>query len=266
LGQEFSGYVALLERNIARIVLALEGLYDLAIGGTAVGTGINTHPEFGERVAKEVSTLTKLPFKSHPNKFCALSSHDELVFASSALKVTAGALMKIGNDLRFLASGPRCGLQELILPENEPGSSIMPGKVNPTQVEALTMVAMQVIGNDQAISFSGTQGHFELNVYKPVMIYNFLHSVVLMKDACRMFTENCIRGLKPNKEKLKEYVDRSLMLVTALSPKIGYDKAAQIAHLAHHEDITLKEACLKLGYLTEKEYEALVVPERMVHP
>lgn len=266
LGQEFSGYVSLIERNIERIKLTLEGLYDLAIGGSAVGTGINTHPEFGSRVAKEIASLTKLPFKSHPNKFCALSAHDELVFASSALKVTAGSLMKIANDIRLLGSGPRCGLQELILPENEPGSSIMPGKVNPTQAEALTMVAMQVIGNDQATSFAGTQGNFELNVYKPVMIYNFLHSIVLMTDACKMFTEHCIKGLKPNKDQLDDYVRRSLMLVTALSPKIGYDKAAKIAHLAHIENLTLKEACLKLGYLTEKEYDTLVIPAQMVHP
>lgn len=266
LGQEFSGYVALLERNIERIKMSITGLYDLAIGGTAVGTGINTHPEFGERMAKEISSLTKLPFKSHPNKFCALSSHDEIVFASGALRVTACSLMKIANDIRWLGAGPRCGLHELILPENEPGSSIMPGKVNPTQCEAMTMVAVQVIGNDQAIGIAGTQGNFELNVYKPVMIYNLLHSAFLIRDTCAMFTTYCIEGLKPNRKKIDEYVNRSLMLVTALSPKIGYDKAAKIAHLALEEHMTLKEAALKLEYLTEEEYDSIVVPSKMTHP
>lgn len=266
LGQEFSGYVSLLERNIERIQLSLIGLYDLAIGGTAVGTGINAPIDFGERMAKEISSFTKLPFNSHPNKFCALSAHDELVFASGALRVTACSLMKIANDIRWLGSGPRCGLNELILPENEPGSSIMPGKVNPTQCEAMTMVVAQVMGNDHAIGFSGSQGNFELNVFKPVMIFNFLHSVRLMKDTCKMFTKYCVEGLEPNEKRIDFYVKNSLMLVTALSPKIGYDKAAGIAHLALEENLTLKEACLKLGYLTEKEYDAIVVPAKMVHP
>lgn len=266
LGQEFSGYRSLLERNIERIQMSLLGLYDLAIGGTAVGTGMNAPAVFGEKMAQQISKLTKLPFKSHPNKFCALSAHDELVFASGALRTTACALMKIANDIRWLGSGPRCGLHELILPENEPGSSIMPGKINPTQSEAMTMVVTQVIGNDQAIGFAGTQGNFELNVFKPVMIYNFLHSVMLIADTCTMFTEYCIEGLEPNLEKIKQYLQQSLMLVTALSPKIGYDKAAQIAHKALEDNITLKEACLKLGYLTEKEYDAIVVPSKMVFP
>jgi len=264
LGQEFSGYRSLIERNIERIKMAMVGLYDLAIGGTAVGTGINAPAEFGERMAKQIGQLTHLPFKSHPNKFCALSAHDELVFASGALRTTACSLMKIANDIRWLGSGPRCGLHELILPENEPGSSIMPGKVNPTQSEAMTMVVAQVMGNDQAIAFSGSQGNFELNVFKPVMIYNFLHSVTLITDTALMFTKYCLEGLKPNEEKIATYLKQSLMLVTALSPKIGYDKAAQIAHTALEENITLKEACVKLGYLTAKEYDAIVVPEKMV--
>lgn len=266
LGQEFSGYVSLIERDIERIKLALVGLYDLAIGGTAVGTGINSSPEFAERMVKQISIFTKLPFKSHPNKFCALSAHDELIFASGALKVTACSLMKIANDIRWLGSGPRCGIHELILPENEPGSSIMPGKVNPTQCEAMIMVVAQVMGNDHTIAFGGSQGNFELNVYKPVMIYNFLHSACLIRDTCKMFTKYCVEGLQPNRERIDYYVKHSLMLVTALSPKIGYDKAAQIAHIALEENITLKEACLKLGYLTEKEYDAIVVPEKMTHP
>jgi fumarate hydratase class II len=265
-GQQFSGYVSLLERNIERIEFSLKGLYDLAIGGTAVGTGINSHPEFGERMAKQISSLTKLNFKSHPNKFCALSAHDELVFASGALRTLACSLMKIANDIRWLGSGPRCGLHELTLPENEPGSSIMPGKVNPTQAEAMTMVVTQVIGNDQAIAFAGSQGNFELNVYKPVIIHNFLHSVSLIKDTCKLFTKYCVEGLKVNKGRIEYYLKHSLMLVTALNPKIGYDKAAEIAHLALEKNITLKEACLKLGYLTEKEYDDLVVPSKMIHP
>lgn len=266
LGQEFSGYVSLIERNIERVKLSSLGLYDLAIGGTAVGTGMNAPVEFGERMAKQVSHLTKLPFKSHPNKFCALSAHDELVFASGALRVTACSLMKIATDISWLGSGPRCGLNELILPENEPGSSIMPGKNNPTQSEAMSMVVAQVIGNDQTIGFSGTQGNFELNIYKPVMIYNFLHSVTLIADTCKMFTKYCLEGLEVNKKKIQYYLEHSLMLVTALSPKIGYDKAAEIAHKALKEHSTLKEACLKLGYLTEQEYDALVVPSKMVRP
>jgi fumarate hydratase class II len=266
LGQEFSGWVAMLERDTARLKEILPGLHELAIGGTAVGTGLNAHPEFAERAAKKIAELTGLPFKSHPNKFAALAAHDELVYASGALKTLAVSLMKIANDFRWLGSGPRCGLAEFVLPENEPGSSIMPGKVNPTQSEAMTMVAVQVLGNDAAIGFAGSQGNFELNVFKPVMIHNFLHSVRLLKDTCRMFVEHCVEGLKINRAKIDQYVNHSLMLVTALSPKIGYDKAAQVAHEAHHQNISLKEACLKLGYLTAAEFDKLVVPSSMTHP
>ncbi|MFN0117115.1 MAG: class II fumarate hydratase [Elusimicrobiota bacterium] len=266
LGQEFSGWVSLIERDEERLKSVLPGLKDLAIGGTAVGTGLNTHPEFAERAAKKISNLTQLHFSSHPNKFAALSAHDEIVFASGALKTLAASLMKIANDIRWLASGPRCGLGELSLPENEPGSSIMPGKVNPTQSEAMTMVAIQVMGNDAAIGFAGSQGNFELNVFKPVMIHNFLHSVRLLKDACRMFMEHCVHGIEVNKSKIAWYVNNSLMLVTALSPKVGYDNAAKIAHTAHHEDLSLKEACIKLGFLNSKEFDELVRPEKMTHP
>ena len=227
---------------------------------------MNTHPEFAERAAKKIAELTGLPFKSHPNKFAALSAHDELVFASGALKTLAVSLMKIANDIRWLASGPRCGLAELSLPENEPGSSIMPGKVNPTQSEAMTMVAVQVLGNDAAIGFAGSQGNFELNVFKPVLIHNFLHSVRLLSDACKMFTEHCVTGIEVNEEKVRWYVENSLMLVTALSPKIGYDKAAQVAHKAHHEHLSLKEACLQLGFLKAEEFDRLVKPADMTHP
>src|SRR6202049_5137744 len=231
-GQEFSGWVNMLVRDGARIAVALDGLYDLAIGGTAVGTGLNAHPEFAERAARKISELTGLPFRSHPNKFAALASHDEIVFASGALKTLAASLMKIANDIRWLASGPRAGLGELVLPENEPGSSIMPGKVNPTQSEAMTMVAVQVLGNDAAISFAGSQGNFQLNVFKPVMIHNFLHSVRLLADACRSFTDHCAAGMELDLQRIEQNVANSLMLVTALSPKIGYDKAAEIAHRA----------------------------------
>jgi fumarate hydratase class II len=266
LGQEFSGYVNLLDRDGGRIFVALDGLYDLAIGGTAVGTGLNAHPEFAERAAKKIAELTGLPFRSHPNKFAALSAHDELVFASGALKTLAASLMKIANDIRWLASGPRCGLGELILPENEPGSSIMPGKVNPTQAEALTMVAVQVMGNDAAIGFAGSQGNFELNVFKPVMIFNYLHSVELLADACNSFVSHCVQGIEVNSTQIEHYVHNSLMLVTALVPKIGYDQAAQIAKAAHHSHISLREAALKLGYVTAEEFDALVKPEDMTHP
>src|SRR5882672_6259487 len=224
VGQEMSGWANLLERNIERLKMVLPGLLELAIGGTAVGTGLNSHPEFGERAAKKIAELTGLPFKSHPNKFAALSAHDEIVFASGALKTLAGSLMKIANDIRWLASGPRCGLGEFTLPENEPGSSIMPGKVNPTQSEAMTMVAVQVMGNDVAIGFAGSQGNFELNVFKPVIIHNFLHSVRLLADACHSFTEHCATGIELNREQIARYVRNSLMLVTALSPVLGYDK------------------------------------------
>ncbi len=264
-GQEFSAWVNMLDRDGARIAVALDGLYDLAIGGTAVGTGLNAHPEFAERAARKIADLTGLPFRSHPNKFTALSAHDEIVFASGALKTLAASLMKIANDIRWLASGPRCGLGELTLPENEPGSSIMPGKVNPTQCEAMTMVAVQVLGNDAAIGFAGSQGNFELNVFKPVIIFNYLHSVELLADVCNSFVDHCVRGIEVNREQVDKYVKNSLMLVTALSPKIGYDKAAKVAHTAHHEHISLREAAVKLGFLTGEDFDALVHPEDMTH-
>ena len=248
VGQEFSGWASLLERDIERLKMVLNGLYDLAIGGTAVGTGLNAHPEFAERAAKKIAELTGLPFRSHPNKFAALSSHDEIVFAQGALETLAASLMKISNDIRWLASGPRCGLGELIIPENEPGSSIMPGKVNPTQCEAMTMVAVQVHGATAAVGFAGSQGNFELNVFKPVMIYNFLHSVTLLHDACHGYVEYMIKGIELDRERIDYYVKNSLMLVTALAPKIGYDKAAKIAHTAHVDHSSLREAALKLGY------------------
>jgi fumarate hydratase, class II len=266
LGQEFSGYVSLLDRDGARIAVALDGLYDLAIGGTAVGTGLNAHPEFAARAARKIAELTGLPFRSHPNKFAALSAHDELVFASGSLKTLAASLMKIANDIRWLASGPRCGLGELTLPENEPGSSIMPGKVNPTQSEAVTMVAVQVMGNDAAIGMAGSQGNFELNVFKPVMIFNYLQSVELLTDACDSFVDHCITGIEANREQIDRYVHNSLMLVTALAPKIGYDNAAQVAKAAHKAHISLREAALKLGYVTGEEFDAIVKPEDMTHP
>jgi len=266
VGQEFSGWVSLLDRDIKRINEALDGLYDLAIGGTAVGTGLNAHPEFAERAARKMSELTGLPFRSHPNKFAALSAHDEIVFASGALKTLAASLMKIANDIRWLASGPRCGLGELTLPENEPGSSIMPGKVNPTQCEALTMVATQVMGNDAAIGFAGSQGNFELNVFKPVMIFNYLHSVELLADACNSFVKHCAHGIEVNREKIDHYVKTSLMLVTALAPKIGYDNAAKVAHTAHHEHSSLRQAAIKLGFITGEEFDQLVRAEDMTHP
>jgi fumarate hydratase class II len=266
VGQEFSGWVSLLDRDGARIAVAVDGLLDLAIGGTAVGTGLNAHPEFAERAAKKIAELTGLPFRSHPNKFASLSAHDEIVFASGALKTLAASLMKIANDVRWLASGPRCGLGELTIPENEPGSSIMPGKVNPTQSEAVTMVAVQVLGNDAAIGFAGTQGNFELNVYKPVMIFNYLHSVELLADAMNSFVDHCVVGIELNRETIDRYVHNSLMLVTALAPKIGYDNAAKVAKTAHKEHSSLREAAVKLGFLTGEEFDALVKPEDMTHP
>jgi len=266
LGQEFSGYVSMLDRDGRRVAVALDGLYDLAIGGTAVGTGLNAHPEFAERAARKIAELTGLPFRSHPNKFAALSAHDELVFASGALKTLAASLMKIANDIRWLASGPRCGLGELTLPENEPGSSIMPGKVNPTQAEAVTMVAVQVMGNDATIGFAGSQGNFELNVFKPVIIFNYLHSVELLADACSSFVDHCISGIEANRDQIDHYVRNSLMLVTALAPKIGYDNAAMVAKAAHHAHITLREAALKLGVISGEDFDALVRPEDMTHP
>ncbi len=266
LGQEFGGYVSQLDRDLKRCELALDDLYDLAIGGTAVGTGLNAHPEFAERAAQKIAELTGLPFRSHPNKFAALASHDEVVWASGALKTLAASLMKIANDVRWLASGPRAGIGELILPENEPGSSIMPGKVNPTQSEAMTMVCVQVFGNDVAIGFGGSQGNFELNVFNPVMIYNFLHSCRLLQDACTMFREHAIEGLQANEPVIAKYLGESLMTVTALTPKIGYDKAAEIAKKAHHEGSTLKDAALSLGYVSSEDFDTFVVPANMTHP
>jgi fumarate hydratase, class II len=266
VGQEFSGWASLLERDIERLELALPGLYDLAIGGTAVGTGLNSHPEFAERAASKIAELTGLPFKSHPNKFAALSAHDEIVFASGALKTLACSLMKIANDVRWLASGPRAGIGELVLPENEPGSSIMPGKVNPTQSEALTMVAVQVMGNDAAIGFAGSQGNFELNVFNPVMIHNLLHSIRLLKDACRGFVEFCVEGIELNRARIDENLRNSLMLVTALNPHIGYDNAARIAKNAHKKGISLRESAVELGLLTAEQFDQYVKPEEMTHP
>src|ERR1041385_2814714 len=259
--QEMGGWASLVERDVERLKLALPGLLDLAIGGTAVGTGLNSHPEFGARAAQKIAELTGLPFRSHANKFAALSAHDELVFASGTLKTLASSLMKIANDVRWLASGPRAGLGELVLPENEPGSSIMPGKVNPTQSEALTMVAVQVFANDLATSFGGSQGNFELNVFKPVMIHNFLHSIRLLADSCNSFVDHCVLGIEVNRDIVDHYVKDSLMLVTALAPKIGYDNAAKVAHTAHHEHTSLRAAALKLGFLSGEEFDALVKPE-----
>ncbi|HSI86807.1 MAG: class II fumarate hydratase [Candidatus Methylacidiphilales bacterium] len=266
MGQEFSGYVAMLTADIERIKAVLPGLFSLAIGGTAVGTGLNAHPKFGDLAAEKISTITGMTFTSAPNKFAALSSHNPIVFASGALKTLACSLMKIANDIRWLGSGPRCGLGELNLPENEPGSSIMPGKVNPTQCEAMTMVAVQVLGNDAAIGFAGTQGNFELIVYKPVMVFNLLNSVRLMKDAMHSFVHHCVDGLEVNRDTIDGYVKNSLMVVTALNPKIGYDKAAKIAKKAHKEKSTLKAAAMELGYLTSEEFDQYVVPERMTRP
>jgi len=266
LGQEFSGYVALLDHDLSAIESTLPGLCSLAIGGTAVGTGLNSHAEFGERAAAKIAEITGLPFTSNPNKFAALSAHNEFVFASGALKSLACTLMKLANDIRWLASGPRCGLGELIIPENEPGSSIMPGKVNPTQCEALTMVATQVMGNDTAIGVAASQGNFELNVFKPVIIFNFLNSVRLLGDGCHSFDKHCAVGIEPNHEKIDWYLNNSLMLVTALNPHIGYDKAAQIAKKAHKEKSSLKEAAVALGFLTEDQFEEWVRPEKMTRP
>jgi fumarate hydratase class II len=266
LGQEFSGYVAQLDASISNIKLTLTGLYEIAIGGTAVGTGLNTHSQFADIVTAHITDLTGLPFVTASNKFSALAAHDALVFASGALKTLACALMKIANDIRWLGSGPRCGLGELILPANEPGSSIMPGKVNPTQSEALTMVCAQVMGNDAAIGFSGSQGNFELNVFKPVIIYNFMHSIRLLSDSCRLFYQYCIKDLQADEKHIASSVKNSLMLVTALAPKIGYDKAAQIAHKAWHEGTSLLQACLDLNYLSEQEFIEYVRPELMLGP
>jgi fumarate hydratase, class II len=263
LGQEFSGYVTLLDQGLRDVEYSLSGLYQLAIGGTAVGTGLNAHPEFGDRAAAHIAQLTGRLFQSAPNKFTALSGHNEFVIASGAVKSLACALMKIANDIRWLASGPRCGLGELIIPENEPGSSIMPGKVNPTQSEALTI---QVMGNDTAIGIAASQGNFELNVFKPVIVHNFLHSVRLLAEGCHSFNDHCAIGIEPNLPVIEGYVKNSLMLVTALNPHIGYDKAAQIAKKAHKDASSLKEAALALGYLTAEQFDQWVVAKNMTHP
>jgi len=266
VGQEFGGWASLIDRDIERLNQVLSGLFDLAIGGTAVGTGLNSHPEYAERVSAKIAELTGLDFKAHPNKFAALSAHDEIIFASGALKTLAASLMKIANDVRWLGSGPRCGIGELNLPANEPGSSIMPGKVNPTQSEAMTMVAAQVLGNDAAIGFAGSQGNFELNVFKPVMIHNFLHSVRLIHDACHGFVDYCIVGIELNREQIDEYLNNSLMLVTALNQHIGYDAASKIAKNAHKKGIKLRESAIELEILDGEKFDELIDPEAMTRP
>jgi fumarate hydratase class II len=264
LGQEFSGYVAQLDHGLRHVEAALPHVCELALGGTAVGTGLNAHPEFAVRVAAELSRLTGLPFVTAPNKFEALASNDALVHAHGALKTLAASLMKIANDIRWLASGPRCGIGELRIPENEPGSSIMPGKVNPTQSEAMTMVCCQVMGNDVAVNMGGALGNFELNVMKPLIIHNFLQSVRLLADAMASFNEHCAVGIEANVERIDALTHNSLMLVTALNPHIGYDKAAEIAKKAHREGTTLKAAAIATGYVTAEQFDAWVMPERMV--
>jgi fumarate hydratase class II len=266
LGQEFSGYVQQLDNDMKRIELALDSLYELALGGTAVGTGLNTHPQFAEKSAANIAQLTGLPFRSAPNKFESLAGHDAIVFASGALKTLAASLNKIANDVRWLASGPRCGIGELIIPENEPGSSIMPGKVNPTQSEAMTMVCAQVMGNDVAVNIGGMSGNFELNVFKPVMIFNLLNSTRLLADACHSFNEHCAVGIEPNMAAIQGYLDNSLMLVTALNPHIGYDNAAKVAKKAHKENSTLRQAAIDLGLLTGEKFDEVVRPEEMIGP
>jgi fumarate hydratase class II len=266
LGQEFSGYTQQVENGIERINLTLPRLMEIAQGGTAVGTGLNAPVGFAERVADRIAAITGIPFKSAPNKFEALAAHDAMVFTHGAINTVAASLFKIANDIRLLGSGPRSGLGELMLPENEPGSSIMPGKVNPTQAEALTQVCIQVFGNNAAISFAGSQGHFELNVYNPVMAYNFLQSVRLMTDASISFTDNCVVGIEPRLDNIKSSLDRSLMLVTALAPKIGYDNAARIAKAAHKNGTTLREEAVGGGYVTHAEFDELVRPEKMTRP
>jgi fumarate hydratase class II len=266
LGQEISGWVAQLDHALSAVRASLPQLYELALGGTAVGTGLNTHPKYGAAVAAEIAKLTGRPFVTAPNKYAVMAGHDAFVGASGALKQLAVALMKIANDVRWLASGPRSGLGEITIPENEPGSSIMPGKVNPTQSEATTMVAVQVMGNDAAIGIAASQGNFELNVFKPVIAYNFLQSVRLLADAARSFNDNCAIGIEPDKKRIKQLVDQSLMLVTALNRKIGYDNAAKIAKNAHKKGITLRESAIELKLLTGKEFDAEVKPENMVGP
>ena len=266
LGQEFSGYAAQLDLAEEAIVNCLPKLYAIALGGTAVGTGLNTHPAYAKHVAKEIANITNLPFVTAGNKFSALAAHDEIVLCSGALKTLAGCLMKIANDIRWMASGPRCGFGELTIPSNEPGSSIMPGKVNPTQAEALTMICTQVYGNDTTIAMAGSQGNFELNVYKPVMAYNIIQSIELLSDGISSFNKHCVMGIEANHEKIDYFLHHSLMLVTALNPIIGYDKAAKLAHTAYHDNTSLKEACLKLGYLTGDEFDNFIKPEKMTEP
>jgi fumarate hydratase, class II len=266
LGQEWSGYAGMLADNLERIEDALQGVYRLALGGTAVGTGINSAPGFAEAAAAEIAKLSALPFVSAPNKFTVQGAHDALVQLSGTLRTLAVSLYKIGNDIRLMSCGPRAGFAELIIPENEPGSSIMPGKVNPTQAEALTMIAVQVMANDVAVGFGGAGGYLEMNVYKPLIIFNIIHSITIMSDGCTNFSKFLVGGTKPNLKKIKEYVDRSLMLVTALAPVIGYDKASKIAHYAMDNDLTLKDAALKLGYVTEVEFDRVVDPTKMVKP
>ena len=266
LGEEWSGYVGMLNDNLERVQSALKGIYSLAIGGTAVGTGINAAPGFGEAAAAEIAKLTNLPFISAPNKFAVMGAHDALVQLSGTLRTLAVSLYKIANDIRLMSCGPRAGFAELIIPANEPGSSIMPGKVNPTQAEALTMIAVQVMANDVAVGFGGAGGYLEMNVYKPLIIFNVTHSITILTDGCTNFRKFLIEGTKPNLKKIKEYVDRSLMLVTALSPVIGYDKASKIAHYALDNDLTLKQAALKLGFVTEDEFDRIVDPAKMIHP
>ncbi len=266
LGQEWSGYAGMLSDNLERIGDALKGVYRLALGGTAVGTGINAAPDFADAATAEIARYTKLPFVSAPNKFTVQGSHDALVQLSGTLRTLGTSLYKIGNDIRLMSCGPRAGFYELLIPENEPGSSIMPGKVNPTQAEALTMIAVQVMANDVAVGFGGASGYLEMNVYKPLMIYNITHSITLLTDGCTNFRKFLVEGTRPNQKKIEEYVQRSLMLVTALSPVIGYDKASQIAHHAMDHDLTLKEAALQLGFISEKEFDQVVDPAKMVRP
>lgn len=266
LGQEIGSWVAQIDFALDHIEQQLPGIYDLAIGGTAVGTGLNAHPQFGDKTAAYIAEHTGMPFKSAANKFFALSAHDALVNFSAALRTLAGALFKMANDVRWLASGPRCGIGEISIPENEPGSSIMPGKVNPTQAEALTMVCVQVFGNDAAVAFAGSQGNFQLNVYKPVMVHNVLESIQLLGDACAAFNEHCAVGITPNREKIEAYLQQNLMLVTALNRHIGYDKAAAIAKLAHQKGLNLKEAALDLGYVTAEQYDQWIDPLAMTRP
>src|ERR1700710_2062558 len=266
LGQEFSGYASQVESGIARLRIAVKDLYPLAQGGTAVGTGLNSKPRFAKLFAKHVAAVTKLPFTSAPNKFEALASNDAYVFVHGAINSVATGLFKIANDIRLLGSGPRSGLGELILPENEPGSSIMPGKVNPTQCEAMTMVCCQVFGNHAAVTVAGSKGHFELNVYKPLLAYCMMHSIQLLADVARSFTEHCVEGIRADEKRIRELMERSLMLVTALAPKIGYDNAAKVAKTAHAKGTTLKEEAVRLGFVTNVEFERLVQPDKMTHP